>query len=346
MSFPAITLAIPVYNAEAYVEQSLRSALDQDFELPYEVLVVDDCGTDKSMEVVHHVMEQHPRRNLVRTIRHPRNLGLGAARNTAIDQAHGKYLFFLDADDWLTIDCLSHLYALAEHHQSDVTAGSTKQYQHGEILPRYSLCDKIVAHEAAGVWMVVHDIFMNIEMWNKLFLLDFLRQHHIQTVHRIMEDSVFDFQVRALARSIVLTSHITHFYNIHEISILGNLFGHQATDEAVSTYCDIIHQVQQLITLHYLDIDGIYDVYALRLFYTFHSLTRMQLNDAQEKYVRESLHGFLDFIPSMRSLHQGAFRMAWLACRLKGGDWRAFEHAYNNRYSRQAYYLKRLLQCI
>ena len=260
MSFPAITLAIPVYNAEAYVEQSLRSALDQDFELPYEVLVVDDCGTDKSMEVVHHVMEQHPRRNLVRTIRHPRNLGLGAARNTAIDQAHGKYLFFLDADDWLTIDCLSHLYALAEHHQSDVTAGSTKQYQHGEILPRYSLCDKIVAHEAAGVWMVVHDIFMNIEMWNKLFRLDFLRQHHIQTVHRIMEDSVFDFQVRALARSIVLTSHITHFYNIHENSILGNLFGHQATDEAVSTYCDIIHQVQQLITLHYLDIDGILSI--------------------------------------------------------------------------------------
>ena len=345
MPFPVITVAIPIYNAEAYVEQSLRSALDQDLELPYEVLVVDDCGTDKSMEIVSRVTEQHPWRSQVRTIRHQQNLGLGAARNTAIDQARGKYLFFLDADDWLTPDCLSHLYTLAERHQSDITAGSTEQYKHGEILSRYSLPDKIIEHEAAGVWMVVHDIFMNIEMWNKLFRIDFLRQHHIQTVHRIMEDSVFDFQVRALARSIVLSSHVTHFNNVHEDSILGNLFGHQATDEAVSTYCDIIHQVQQLITRHYHDIDGIYDLYALRLFYTFHSLTRMQLNDTQERYVKESLHGFLDFIPSMRSLHQGAFRMAWLACRLKGRDWRAFEHAYNNRYSRQAYYLKRLLLC-
>ncbi len=343
MSFPVITLAIPVYNAEAYVEQSLRTALDQDFEQPYEVLVVDDCGTDKSMEIVRRVTERHPRRNQVRTIQHPQNLGLGAARNTAIDQACGKYLFFLDADDWITKDCLSHLYALAELHQSDVTVGSTEQYQHGEILPRYSLSDKVVEHEAAGVWMVAHDIFMNIEVWNKLFRLDFLRQHHIRTTHRIMEDSVFDFNVRTFARTIVLSSHATLSYHLHEGSILGSLFGHKATDEAVGTYCDIILQIQRLIEERCRNIDGIYDLYCLRLFYTFHSLRRMQLSAKQEAQVETSLAGYLDIIPSVRSLRQGAFRMAYVACRLRSNDWRAFEWAYDHRYSRWAYYLKRLL---
>lgn len=343
MPAPAITIAIPIYNAEAYIERSLLSALNQDFASTYEVLVVDDCCIDDSMLTVRRIAEKHPRGSIVRTVKHEENRGLGAARNTAIDEAKGHYLLFLDADDWLTTDCLSHLYALAQQEQADVTAGSTDQVEQEETSLLYRLDNKVIRHEAAGVWMAAHDTFMNIEVWNKLFRLDFLRQHRICTTHRIMEDSVFDFNVRALAQTIVLTSHTTLFYRIHEDSILGKLFGHEATDEAVGIYCDIIRQVQQLINQRYHDIDGIYDLYSLRLFYTFHSLRRMRLTPKQEDYVKSALRGFLDFIPSIRSLHQGAFRMSYLSCLLHRKDWRAFEKAYDNRFSRKAYYLKRLL---
>lgn len=340
---PVITLAIPVYNAEAYIECALRSALDQDFSLPYEVLVIDDCGDDGSMAIVSQVLRQHNRGHAVRIVRHSGNQGLGAARNTAIEQAQGRYLFFLDADDWLMPECLSHLYALAEHEQADVVAGSTLECKNDEMHDRYPLADRVVRREAAGVWMAAEDIFMNIEVWNKLFSLDFLRQYGIRTVHRIMEDSVFDFVVRAKAQCIVLSSHVTLCYRIHNDSILGRLIGQKATDEAVYTYCDIVRQVKQLVAERFHDIDGIYDLYCLRLFYSFRSLRRMQLSSEQESYVETHVRGFLDFVPSIRSLHQGAFRLAYLICRLKGNDWRAFEHAYDQRYSRLSYYLKRLL---
>ena len=339
----AITLAIPTYNAGPYIERSLLSALDQDFASPYEVLVIDDGSTDDSMSLVRHLADGHSRGQRIRVVRHAQNRGLGAARNTAIDEADGDYLFFLDADDQLSADCLSHLYALAQKEQADITAGSTLQVEHGETSPCYQLADQTIRHEAAGVWMVANDIFMNIEVWNKLFRLDFLRQHHIRTTHRIMEDSVFDFNVRTFARTIVLSSHATLSYHLHEGSILGSLFGHKATDEAVGTYCDIIRQIQRLIEERCRNIDGIYDLYCLRLFYTFHSLRRMQLSAKQETQVGTSLAGYLDIIPSVRSLRQGAFRMAYVACRLRRNDWRAFEWAYDHRYSRWAYYLKRLL---
>jgi len=343
MTSPEITIAIPIYNVEKYIEKSLRSALDQDFSLSYEILIVDDRGIDRSIEIVEQIKKGHPKGELIRIIQHENNLGLGEARNTAIDHAYGKYLFFLDSDDWITSDCLAHLYALAEKHKAEVVAGSTNEVKDGEIKVRYLLNDMVINHKAAGVWMNAEDIFMNIEVWNKLFLLDFLRKNSIRTSHRIMEDSIFDFNVRALAQTIVLSSQITLNYNIHDDSILGNLFGHKATDEAIHTYCDIIKITQQLISEKYHDIVGIYDLYCLRVFYAFYSIKKMQLTKEQEQNIKKNLQGFLSFIPGMKSLKQGAFRCAWLASRIKGEDWRIFEYVYDRRYTREMHYLKKIL---
>ncbi len=338
-----ISLAIPVYNVEGYVEKSLRSALDQDFMLPYEILIVDDRGRDGSMDVVRHVAIEHPRGKIVRIIQHEKNLGLGAARNTAIDLAKGKYLFFLDSDDWITTDCLSHLYSLAEKNQAEVVAGSTNEVENGRERILYPLKDQVIKHEAAGVWMNAKDIFMNIECWNKLISLDFLRKNHIRTTHRIMEDSIFDFNMRALASSIVISSHVTHYYNTREGSILGNLFGSKASDDALFTYCDIIKKVQQLIIEKYRDIEGIYDLYGLRLFYAFYSIKKMQLSKKQEEFIKNNLRGFLAFIPGIRYLKQSALRCAWLACRITGENWRSFEYVYDKRYTRGMRYFKKIL---
>lgn len=54
-----VTVGIPVFNVEKYVEKALISALEQDFVLPYEILVVDDCGTDSSMDIVRHIVKTH-----------------------------------------------------------------------------------------------------------------------------------------------------------------------------------------------------------------------------------------------------------------------------------------------
>ncbi|MDR1668056.1 MAG: glycosyltransferase, partial [Bacteroidales bacterium] len=104
-----VTLSMPVYNVAPFVERALQSALNQTFE-NIEFLLVDDRGDDDSMDIVRRVVAQHPRGKDVRIIEHPVNIGTGAARNTAIDHASGKYLFFMDSDDEITEDAIEKLY--------------------------------------------------------------------------------------------------------------------------------------------------------------------------------------------------------------------------------------------
>ena len=102
-----VTIGIPVYNVEHYIRRSLDSALNQQFQGSIELLILDDCSTDKSMNVVREIKENHPKGHHIRIINHHDNLGIGISRNEIIDNAQGKYLFFLDADDFIKDGMLS-----------------------------------------------------------------------------------------------------------------------------------------------------------------------------------------------------------------------------------------------
>ena len=102
-----ITIGVPVFNVERYVEKAILSALNQDFNLPYEVLIVDDCGSDRSMDIVHRIAKTHPHGDRIRIIAHENNMGLGEVRNTIIHNSAGRFLFYLDSDDYMEERALS-----------------------------------------------------------------------------------------------------------------------------------------------------------------------------------------------------------------------------------------------
>ena len=91
---PLVTLAMPVYNVSKFVEKSLLSALNQTYR-NIEFLIVDDCSTDNSMDIVRQTVNAHKRSADVRIIHHPGNQGLGDTRNTAIKEAKGEYIYFI-----------------------------------------------------------------------------------------------------------------------------------------------------------------------------------------------------------------------------------------------------------
>lgn len=305
-----ITIAIPVYNVEKYVEKSLLSALNQDFSGSYEILVVDDKGTDKSMDVVRRVIENHKKGNIVRIVEHSENKGLGPARNTAIDEAKGKYLFFLDSDDWITENCLTVLYRKAIETNAQVTVGSlcrVNERTNEQTITQYK--DIFVEHSSAGVFMLVQGIFMNIEVWNKLFDLNFLRTNNIRSEHRIMEDSIFDFNMRVLAKRIAMSSEITLFYNIRENSILTKIFEKKGTHESAYVYCDIIKRCQDLIKTKYKGVDGIFDLYYLRVEYSVLSLSRSQYSDDDILFIKKSFKDINRFVPSVQVIKKKKYRI-------------------------------------
>ena len=136
-----ISIGMPVYGVEKYIRKSILSVLDQSIECNLEVLVIDDCGTDHSMDIIRECQSSHTKGNVIRIIRQPHNMGCWAARNKILDEAKGKYLFLIDADDYLSPDALEKLYHAAEEHQAETVYGSVVSVDEAGMPVVYSIGD-------------------------------------------------------------------------------------------------------------------------------------------------------------------------------------------------------------
>lgn len=122
-----ISVIIPVYNVEPYVAECIESVMAQKNieELKVECLIVDDRGTDNSMEVVRETLRNYSGTIDFRIITRESNGGLSAARNSGIREAKGEYLYFLDSDDYITPECLSTFWKQVRLHPGvDIVYGN------------------------------------------------------------------------------------------------------------------------------------------------------------------------------------------------------------------------------
>lgn len=113
---PLVSVVVPVFNVSPYLEQALTSIRSQSL-AEIEIICVDDASTDGSIEILRQHARQDPR---ICILAHKENRGLGAARNTGLRQALGRYVYFFDSDDLLEIDALRGLTELAESRSLDV----------------------------------------------------------------------------------------------------------------------------------------------------------------------------------------------------------------------------------
>ena len=208
-----VTLSMPIYNVASYVERALLSALNQTFE-SIEFLLVDDRGIDNSMEIVHTIISGHPREKDIRIIEHKKNIGLGATRNTAIDNAKGRYLFFMDSDDEITSDCIDIMYSKIVKNNVDFVAGSYNVINCvGEVeeIMKYNDC---FLYDSNIISLYIKDrqkIFTPI--WNKLYSIDFLRRNKVYCIpYCLNEDILFLLHVMLKASSCILISNVSLSY--------------------------------------------------------------------------------------------------------------------------------------
>lgn len=115
----AVSVIIPVYGVEAYIEKCARSLFEQTLE-DIEYIFVDDCTKDKSIEILQKVIDEYPnRKHQIRIIHHETNRGLPQARKTGIENATSKYIAHCDSDDWVEKDMYRTLYHQAESDACD-----------------------------------------------------------------------------------------------------------------------------------------------------------------------------------------------------------------------------------
>ena len=113
-----LSFIVPFYNVELYIEECIRSLYNQDIPWDeYEVICIDDCSPDGSRKIVEKLQTEYPTLKLLTT---PENLRQGGARNMGLDIARGKYIWFVDSDDYIKPNCLKSLLERAEQDDLDI----------------------------------------------------------------------------------------------------------------------------------------------------------------------------------------------------------------------------------
>ncbi|RCJ20653.1 glycosyl transferase [Nostoc sp. ATCC 43529] len=180
---PKVSVIIPAYNTEAYIEKAIKSALEQTLN-DIEVIVVDDASSDKTVEIAKSFIDER-----LKVIVNQQNLGAAAARNRALKAAQGEWIAVLDSDDWYALERLEKLVSLANEKNADMIADDIYFINDGETSPWSTLIqesgkgiDKIFQVDI--VYFVETDIFgepgLHLGLSKPLFKREFLLQHGIE----------------------------------------------------------------------------------------------------------------------------------------------------------------------
>lgn len=199
------TIGIAAYNAEAFISEGLESIANQQFDLSkVEVLIVDDCSTDKTIEKT----EPYQRKLDLRLIQLPENSGgPGKPRNTVIKEAQGEFILFLDADDYLHPDLLRDAETMIENHQSEVLLFKMKGVN-GRGVPK-----SMFQETAPAVDLATSKIIYTLSP-TKMFQTKLLREHNIYfpVDLKSAEDQLFTMQAYLQAKTISVLADKDYYY--------------------------------------------------------------------------------------------------------------------------------------
>lgn len=204
-----VSIIIPVYNVALYVGDCLRSVLEQDYP-EIEVIIVDDCGTDNSMEVVSEIVTDS--KYEVRILKHLQNRGLSAARNTGIKEAKGDYIFFMDSDDYLLgKDAISRFVALAiKYPSAEIVFGCVRGLFSNidAISKQNEYCDS--RNEAKRI--VLRE-WPFLAVWNRLIKKEWVLNNNLFFKEGIVaEDMLWDFYAAKHISAYAVNKVPTLFY--------------------------------------------------------------------------------------------------------------------------------------
>ena len=189
--------------------------------------MVDDLGTDNSMRIVSKLQRNSSRGSYLKIITQSKNGGSGEARNAVINQAQGKYLFFLDSDDYIEPNTIELMVEQAESNQTDVVIASLRKivWNTDKELPtlQYSSFQLIKGKDAFANY-VCQDLRWHIAITacNILFLIDFLRRNDIKFLASKDEDALFLSDYYSEVENAVIMPNITYNYVIRPGSKMGN----------------------------------------------------------------------------------------------------------------------------
>lgn len=217
-----VSVIIPVYNTEKYLRKCLESVCNQTLS-DIEIICIDDCSTDGSLEILKEYSKKDERIKLVEL---KENKGAGAARNLGIDNAKGEYIGFVDSDDWIDLDFYEKLYKEAIRTDADITKGSdyVLRFQDGTTIVDKQNCK--IKENKLNFWSqfttaIYRKIFV---LENKIFFPEDLL---------VGEDPVFAIKCAFLSNKISVIDDARYYYNRREDSLNSPIWSEKKIDDYI-----------------------------------------------------------------------------------------------------------------
>lgn len=210
-----LSIIIPVYNGEKHLEECIKSLMNQTLN-ECEFIFVNDGSHDKSVELIQKQQKEDSRIILI----NQKNSGVSVARNTGIDAAKGKYIGFVDSDDFVAIDMFEVLYNKAENNKADVVVANYYLGRDGKYVKKRTifeydyLYDNLLINKKIIPSLVANEDIVLPAVWNKIYKREFLQENNFLFLKKfsLEEDILFNIQVINHAKSLFFVDYCGYFY--------------------------------------------------------------------------------------------------------------------------------------
>lgn len=221
-----ISIIIPVFNVEKYIIECINSVFLQTYK-NIEIIIIDDCGTDKSMKIIYDYLKISPLNIEVIIIHHPYNKGLSAARNIGIRKATGKYIYFIDGDDYISPNSIESFVKLAvKYNNPPIIFGSAIEVPTKWRNVTISVDSPTIPQYINDNKWIRKNYFnrkepLPITAWNKLIRRDHLIKHNLYFYEGIIyEDKLWYWCIGNTINQIVFNKENTYYYRFVPTSII------------------------------------------------------------------------------------------------------------------------------
>lgn len=227
-SMAKISIIVPVYNVEAYIEECLSSLIGQTFH-DIEIICVDDCSTDASMDIAQRFAENDGR---IRIIKHSENKGQSTARNTGLNEATAPYVMFCDSDDFFAPDMCEKMYAAIRCSACELAiCGVGIKYEWAE---EWRVSDEEYYRlKFRGKRALAGDVLLDtdVSVWNKIFKKEIIDKYEIRFPEGLRYEDAFFFNAyTAVAKTAFFLNEKLYNYRRRQGSIMDETFSKKNSD--------------------------------------------------------------------------------------------------------------------
>lgn len=278
-----ISVIIPIYNAEKYLHRCISSTLAARTD-SIEIILINDGSTDNSFEIINQYAAKDSRIIAI----HQSNSGVSKARNTGIENSSGKWIYFLDSDDWIEPDYLLNFIKNVEGFDL-VIQGFTKDYENTSEKKDITFHPKQNLQNYEVIEMLQHrKDAHNGYLWHRLFKRSIIEENHIRFTEgcNFAEDGLFFLQYMKFVGKTNVLNTLGHHYTICQTSLTSRKYDTRFYLNMAGMYCDALTNIHGNRTYRLFSQRYVWQLLFYWIICNFHLIEGNELNKAVISVIR------------------------------------------------------------